>query len=67
MPLLDIKLLDRYKVDRVGGATANGPEQLVVLVVKPKDGPELAVAISKVDAMIIAHQLTLAARDAQIG
>ena len=61
----EISLLQSYKVDRAPGATANGPEQLVILVLKPNDAREVAVAISKVDAMIIAHQMMNAARDAQ--
>jgi hypothetical protein len=62
---LRIKLLQRYRVDRATGGTADGSTQLVVLVLKATDAHELAVAISKADAMVIAHQLTLAARDAQ--
>lgn len=62
---LNIKLLKRYRVDRASGGTADGSTQLVVLVLKAKDAPELAVAISKVDAMAIAHQLMLAAQEAQ--
>jgi hypothetical protein len=37
----------------------------VVLVVKASGERELAVALSKVDAMVIAHQLIAAAGDAQ--
>jgi hypothetical protein len=65
MTQLQIKLLQRYRIDRASGATADGSTQLVVLVLKASDAPELAVAISKVDAMSIAHQLMLAAADAQ--
>ncbi len=65
MTSLQIKLLQRYRVDRASGATADGSTQLVVLVLKASDAPELAVAISKVDAMTIAHQLIAAAQDAQ--
>lgn len=62
---LEIKLLERYRVDRSSGMTADGSTQLVVLVVKASGERELAVAISKVDAMIVAHQLMAAASDAQ--
>lgn len=58
-------MLQRYRVDRQAGMAANGPEQLVILVLKAADAPEIAYAISKVDAMVIAHQMTLAAHDAQ--
>jgi len=57
----EIKLLQRYRVDRADGTTAKGPEKLVILVLKTNSGPEVCVAISKIDAMIIAHQLTNAA------
>lgn len=60
-----IKLLQRYRVDRAAGATMQGPEQLVVLVLQPIDGPELAVAISRVDAMLISLALSNAAADAK--
>jgi hypothetical protein len=62
---LEIKLLQRYRIDRADGRTADGSTQLVVLVLKAADAPELAVAISKVDAMAISHQLAAAALDAQ--
>mgnify|MGYP003389881103 FL=1 len=65
MSTVAIKMLQRYRVDRQFGMAANGPEQLVILVLKPIDGPEVAVALSKVDAMILAHQLTDAAFDAK--
>ena len=65
MTTVEIKLLQRYRVDRQAGMTAQGPEQLVVLVLKANDGPEMAYAISKVDAMLIAHQMTDAAYDAK--
>lgn len=65
MTMVNIRMLQRYRVDREAGGTANGPEQLVILVLKPNEGPELAYAISKVDAMKIAIQLQLAATDAQ--
>lgn len=64
-PSLKIKLLERYRVDRGSGGTADGSTQLVILVLKAKEAPELAVAISKTDAMVIAHQMQLAAADAQ--
>jgi hypothetical protein len=62
---VEIKLLQRWRVDRQAGATANGPEQLVILVLKANDGREAAYACSKVDAMAIAIQMQLAATDAQ--
>lgn len=65
MTTVDIKLLQRWRVDRAAGGTANGPEQLIVLVLKPNDGREVAFAMSKVDAMAIAIQMQLAAQDAQ--
>lgn len=64
MTTVEIKLLERYRVDRGSGLTADGSTQLVILVLKAKNAPELAVAISKVDAMVLAHQLTAAAREA---
>jgi hypothetical protein len=65
MTTLEIKMLQRYRVDRQPGMTASGPEQLVILVLKAADSAELAVAISKIDAMVIAHQLQAAAADAR--
>lgn len=65
MTTVEIKMLQRWRVDREDGMTANGPERLVILVLKPRDAPELAVALSKVDAMAISVQLSLAATDAQ--
>ena len=59
------KLLDRYRVDRVQGMTVTGPERLVILVLKPNDGPEVAYAISKMDAMLISIKLSEAATEAQ--
>jgi len=68
MSTVAIQLLQRYRVDRAAGATADGPTQLIVLVLKgTRDGhacPEMAYAISKADAMVIASQLQLAAADA---
>ena len=63
--MLEIKMLERYRVDRADGATAIGPEKLIILILKPNDGPEFAVAISKMDAMLIALQMTSAATEAQ--
>lgn len=66
MNTVETHLLQRYRVDRAPGATKHGGrEELVILVLKPLDGPDQAFAISKIDAMIIAHQLTDAAKDAQ--
>lgn len=65
MSQLEIKLLERYRVDRHAGMTADGSTQLVVLVLKASGERELAVALSKVDAMIVAHQMMDAAADAQ--
>lgn len=62
---VNIKLLRRFRVDRAHGMTADGSNQLVVLVLKCADAPEIAAAISKADAMIIAHQLMAAAQDAK--
>ena len=65
MSVVNIKLLQRYRIDRGSGGTADGSTQLVILVLKAADAPEMAYAISKADAMIIASQMQLAARDAQ--
>lgn len=65
MSTVEIKMLQRWRVDRQDGMTANGPERLVILILKPLNAPELAVALSKVDAMAISVQLHLAATDAQ--
>lgn len=64
MSNVSIELLQRYRVDRQAGTTPNGPEQLVILVLK-SHASEHAYAISKVDAMLIATQLQYAATDAQ--
>lgn len=61
----EIKLLQRYRVDRADGVTLQGPERLVVLVLKPNEGPEFAVALSTVDAMLLSLQLSTAAHDAK--
>lgn len=65
MSTVEIKLLQRYRVDREAGMTAAGPEQLVVLVLKANDAPEMAFAVSKIDAMVIALKLQDAAHDAK--
>jgi hypothetical protein len=65
MSQLEIKLLERYRVDRHVGMTSDGSTQLVVLVIKASGERELAVALSRVDAMVVAHQLMDAATDAQ--
>lgn len=62
---MSIQMLDRYRVDRAQGMTATGPEKLVILVLKPNDGPEIAYACSKVDAMMISIQLSNAATEVQ--
>lgn len=62
-----IRLLARYRVDRADGLTASGPERLVVLVLQPLDGPEMAVAISRVDAMMLSVQLSAAAAESGSG
>lgn len=62
---VEIKLLQRYRIDRRDGVAAAGPERLVILVLKAEQAPEIAYAISKVDAMQIAIQMQLAAQDAQ--
>jgi hypothetical protein len=61
----EIKLLERYRVDRADGTTAIGPEKLIVLTLKATDHPEISIAISKIDAMLIALQLTTAATEVQ--
>ena len=60
-----IQMLQRWRIDRQDGATAAGPEKLVIVVLKAFDGNEVALACSKVDAMAIGIQLQLAATDAQ--
>jgi len=61
----EIKTLERYRVDRADGMTALGPEKLIILVLKPNGGAEYAVAISKMDAMLISLQLSSAASEVQ--
>lgn len=65
MPYPEIKTLERYRVDRADGVTAIGPERLVILVLKANGGPEYAVALSKMDAMLISLQLSNAATEVQ--
>lgn len=65
MSTVEIKMLQRWRVDRQDGMTAGGPEKLVILVLKSLNGPEVAVAMSKIDGMAIGIQLQLAATDAQ--
>jgi hypothetical protein len=62
---LEIKLLERYRIDRHAGLTADGSTQLVVLVLKASGERELAVAMSKADAMVIGLRLQDAASEAQ--
>lgn len=62
-----IRMLSRYRVDRADGLTASGPEHLVVLVLQPIGGPEFAVAISRVDAMLLSLQLSNVAAEAVSG
>ena len=65
MTTVQIKMLERWRVDREDGMTSAGPEKLVIVVLKCRDAPELAAALSKVDAMALGIQLQLAATDAQ--
>lgn len=65
MTTLDVKLLQRFRVDRGSGMTVDGSTQLVILVLKADGERELAVAISKADAVIIATQMLQAAGEAQ--
>lgn len=65
MSMVNIKLLKRYRVDRGQGMTADGSTELVIVVLQAADAPELAYAISKADAMAIAHLMMMAAREAQ--
>ncbi len=65
MSQVEIKLLQRYRVDRAAGRTADGSTQLVILVLKAHETPEIAFALSKADAMMVAAQLQLSAADAQ--
>lgn len=65
MSMVNVKLLQRWRVDRGQGRTADGSTELVILVLKAADAPEIAYAISKSDAMRIAHMITGAACEAQ--
>ncbi len=65
MSTVEIKLLQRYRVDREAGQTAQGPEQLVIVVLKANDAPEMAYALSKIDAMVLGLKLQDAAHDAK--
>jgi hypothetical protein len=65
MPSVTIQSLEKYRVDRQTGMTVDGSTELVVLLLKPFDAPEVAFALSKVDAMMLAHALTMGALDAQ--
>lgn len=65
MNTVNVKLLKRYRIDRGQGRTADGSTELVILVLQADGAPELAYAISKADAMAIAHLMMLAAREAQ--
>jgi hypothetical protein len=63
---MPMQTLERYRIDRADGLAANGPEKLVILVLKANDSSaEYSVAISKVDAMLIAMQLQAAACEVQ--
>ena len=64
-PTYEVKTLERYRIDRADGVTATGPEKLIILVLKPNGGPEFAVAISKMDAMLISLQMSGAASEVQ--
>jgi hypothetical protein len=58
--------LARYRIDRADGLTAHGPEKLVVLVLQANGtSSEYVVALSKMDAMLLALQLQSAASDVQ--
>jgi hypothetical protein len=65
LPQVEIKLLQRYRVDRAAGGTADGSTQLVILVLKAHDMHECAFALSKADAIMLSAQMQLAAQDAQ--
>ena len=62
----NVQTLARYRVDRADGITASGPEQLVILVLRSNESAsEFSVAISKMDAMLLALQLQSAAAETQ--
>jgi hypothetical protein len=63
--ILEIKMMERYRIDRGSGTTADGSTELVILVLKASGERELACAMSKADAMIVATQLQQAAGEAQ--
>lgn len=65
MTILEIKNLQRYRVDRGSGLTADGTTQMVVLVLKCDGERELAALISKADAVMIATLMLQAAGEAQ--
>ena len=67
MPVIptSIPTLERYRIDRADGFAANGPEKLVILVLKANGLPEVPFAISKMDAMLIALKLQAAASEVQ--
>lgn len=68
MTSVEIKPLIRYRVDLTTEpqpTALGGKEHLIVLVLKAHGAPEIAYAISKVDAMKISVQMQLAAQDAQ--
>lgn len=58
-------MLARYRIDRADGATATGPEKLIVLCLRGNDTPELGYVISKTDAMLIGLALQSAATEIQ--
>lgn len=61
-----IQTLQRFRVDRADGITISGPEKLIILVLKSNETEaEFAVAISRVDAMVIALQMQSAATETQ--
>lgn len=64
MSTVTIKLLERYRVDREAGVTLDGSTQLVILVLKAQGTGDVAFAISKADAMMIASMLAQAASEA---
>lgn len=59
--------LRRYVVDRAQGMTQEGLVQVVVLALTTNSGRELAVVLSKTDAMMLAQQLQAVAIEVQKG
>lgn len=57
--------LQRYLVDRAQGMTSEGLVQVVVLVLTTNSGRELAVVMSKTDAMLLSTQLQSVAIEVQ--